>query len=343
MTARATCTHKQLWQVTEMPTYLGLARTAQEDLAAVQTYISKQGSGWQDIQRVFAIVAKMFSLYSESYAEPGRMLLRASELEFAQAMYRLYDSDANYLRYKNAPRKPGYVGCCPYCGIKGSMTVDHYLPRNKEAFPHFSVLSANLVPACSGCQGHKLAYYAPSTGRVVRNWRRQVKSIDRLQRPYRYRTSEHRILHPYFDRWLAEQVLIAHIEIDARGAPSLVSITPRLNLARSTRRSVEFHLERLHVLERARGEVGHLHNAILKGIKGVLTPTELLENLKTQLASAQSRGGSPNFFDALYLRALILRKDLHSQLLSDAAVPKAELVRVSQVRRVKIPAHRGRR
>lgn len=329
-----------------MPTYLALTRTAQEDLAAVQTYISEQGIGWQDIQRVFARVAKAFAQYSEGYAEPGRLLLRGSDLQFAQAMYRLYDSRASYLRYKNAPRKPGYVGCCPYCGIKGSMTVDHYLPRNRDAFPHFSVLSANLVPACSTCQGHKLAYYAPVTGRVVRNWRQQgssTGSTEQLHRPYRFRTSEKRILHPYFDRCLARQVLIAHIEMGARGTPSLVSITPRLNLTRSTRRSIEFHLERLRVVERAKGEVEHLHSAVLKGIKGVKNSTELLENLETQLASAQSRGRSPNFFDALYLRALIIRKDLHPQLLTDAAVPNAELVRVSQVRRVQVPAHRGRR
>lgn len=341
MTARATCTRKLSSQRSEMPTYLALTRTAQEDLAAVETYIFKRGNGWQDIHRVLPRVAKAFAQYSERYIEPGRLLLKASDRNFARAMYGLYDSKAGYLRYKNAPRKPGYVGCCPYCGIKGSMTVDHYLPRSREEFPHFSVLSANLVPACGDCQGHKLTYYAPAMGRVVRK-RRQVGSTE-LLRPYRFRTSERRILHPYFDRFLAERVLIACIEMGARGEPSLVSIAPRLNLARSTRRSIEFHLDRLHVLERAKGEVEHLHSAILKGMKDVGTLTELRENLETQLASAQSRGGSPNFFDALYLRALIVRKDLHPQLLSVVQAPNAELVRVSQVRRVQIPAHRGRR
>ncbi|WP_410721190.1 HNH endonuclease [Burkholderia sp. SIMBA_048] len=341
MTARAICTRKLSSQRSEMPTYLALTRTAQEDLAAVRTYITKRGDGWQDIHRVLPRVAKAFAQYPKRYIEPGRLLLKASDRKLAQAMYGLYDSKASYLRYKNAPRKPGYVGCCPYCGIKGSMTVDHYLPRSRKEFPHFSIFSANLVPACGDCQGHKLTYYAPTTGRVVRN-RRQVGATELLERSYRFRTSERRILHPYFDRFLAERVLIAHIEMGARGAPSLVSIAPRLSLSRSTRRAIEFHLNRLHVLERAKGEVEHLHSAILKGLKGVRTLAELLENLEIQLAAAQSRGGSLNFFDALYLRALIVRKDLHPQLLS-VATPNAELVRVSQARRVRIPAHRARR
>lgn len=342
MMAPATCARKLSSQRPEMPTYLALTRTAHEDLAAVQTYISKRGDGWEDIHRVLPRVAKAFAQYSDRYIEPGRLLLKASDRKFAQAMYGLYDSKASYLRYKNAPRKPGYVGCCPYCGIKGSMTVDHYLPRSKQAFPHLSVLSANLVPACGDCQGHKLTYYAPAMGRVVRDRHRQVGAGELQQRPYRFRTSERRILHPYFDQFLAERVLIASIEMCARGIPSLVSITPRLNLTRSTRRSIEFHLERLHVLKRARGEIQHLHSAILKGMKGVRTLPELLENLESQLASAQARGGSPNFFDALYLRALIVRVDLHAQLLSAVEAPNAELVRVSRVRRVQIAAHRGR-
>lgn len=342
MTVRATCTRKLFLQRLNMPTYLALTRTAREDLAAIQTYISKRRDGWQEIHRVLPRVANAFARYSEGYIEPSSLLLEASDRKLARAMYGLYDSKVSYLRFKNAPRKPGHVGCCPYCGIKGSMTVDHYLPRSREAFPHFSVLSANLVPACGDCQGHKLTYYAPAMERVVLNRRPQVGATA-LHRPYRFRTSERRILHPYFDRFLAERVLIATIEMDARGVLSLVSIAPRLNLARSIRRSIEFHLDRLKVLERAKGEVEHLHSAILKGMKGVRTLTELTENLKTQLASAQSRGGSPNFFDALYLRALIARKDLHPQLLSVVEAPNAELVRVSQARRVKIPAQRGRR
>lgn len=334
MTARVTCTRKLFSQRTEMPTYLALTRTAQDDLAAVRTYISKQGEGWQDIHHVLPRVANAFAEYSERYTEPGCLFLRASDRKFAQAMYGLYDSKVKYLRYKNAPRKPGYVGCCPYCGIKGSITVDHYLPRNKKDFPHFSVFSANLVPACGDCQGHKLSFYAPAMGRAVRN-RHRVGAEALLKPSYRFRTSERRILHPYFDRFLVERVLVAHIEMSPQGVPSLVAISPRLGLARSARRTVEFHLDRLHVLERAKGEVEHLHLAILKGMKGVKTQAEIIKNLETQLASTQSRGRSPNFFDALYLRALIVREDLHPQLLLAVDASNPELVRVSQVRRVR--------
>jgi 5-methylcytosine-specific restriction endonuclease McrA len=38
---------------------------------------------------------------------------------------------------------------CPMCGSSVTGSVDHYLP--KEDFPEFSVMAANMVPACAHC------------------------------------------------------------------------------------------------------------------------------------------------------------------------------------------------
>lgn len=77
-------------------------------------------------------------------------------------------------------------GVCPLCGAGVAATLDHFLP--KGAFPQFSVLPANLVPACRDCNTGKLTAFAMNAGEQT--------------------------LHPYFDRapyiidrWLKAEVI----------------------------------------------------------------------------------------------------------------------------------------
>jgi 5-methylcytosine-specific restriction endonuclease McrA len=42
---------------------------------------------------------------------------------------------------------------CPYCGFGQASTLDHFL--SKARYPAFSVLSTNLVPACTDCNKGK--------------------------------------------------------------------------------------------------------------------------------------------------------------------------------------------
>ena len=48
---------------------------------------------------------------------------------------------------------PIIYNTCQYCGIGVPNSFDHYLP--KSTFPEFAVLSLNLLPCCSVCNGHK--------------------------------------------------------------------------------------------------------------------------------------------------------------------------------------------
>ena len=68
---------------------------------------------------------------------------------------------------------PVVVARCPFCGIGESSTLDHYLPKEEHA--QFSVLSKNLIPACSPC-----------------NTRKSTKVIDE-------KTNVRMFLHPYYD------------------------------------------------------------------------------------------------------------------------------------------------
>ena len=75
---------------------------------------------------------------------------------------------------------------CPACGELGRPnTLDHYLPKGK--YPHFCVTPANLFPMCDACQRAKLE----KTGTA----------------------DEPRFfLHPYFDVFIAEQVISVEIQ-----------------------------------------------------------------------------------------------------------------------------------
>ncbi|MGY3494386.1 HNH endonuclease [Bradyrhizobium sp. USDA 4502] len=65
------------------------------------------------------------------------------------------------------------LASCPMCGSPGTGTLDHFLP--KETFPEFSVMAANLVPACTHCNSGAKG------------------------RKYRGASSDEWPLHPYFD------------------------------------------------------------------------------------------------------------------------------------------------
>jgi hypothetical protein len=45
------------------------------------------------------------------------------------------------------------LGICPFCGFGHAKTLDHFL--SKARYPAFSVLCANLVPACADCNTGK--------------------------------------------------------------------------------------------------------------------------------------------------------------------------------------------
>lgn len=75
---------------------------------------------------------------------------------------------------------------CPACGEAGAPnTLDHYLP--KERYPHFCVTPHNLFPMCDACQNNK----GEKTGDMV---------------------NPKFFLHPYFDVFVAEQVLELKIQ-----------------------------------------------------------------------------------------------------------------------------------
>lgn len=107
---------------------------------------------------------------------------------------------------------------CPMCGSSVTGSVDHYLP--KEDFPEFSVMAANLVPACSHCNSG-------------------VKG-----RTFRGATPNERFLHPYFDALAGEPLWLTRVIAPYQAAQ--FEPTPIPGLSANNRELVQFHLR--HVL-----------------------------------------------------------------------------------------------
>jgi hypothetical protein len=112
---------------------------------------------------------------------------------------------------------------CPSCGEEGTPnTLDHYLP--KSAFPHFAITPANLTPMCDICQ--------------------QVKGERVLD------DEDRRIyLHPYFDEFLAGQVLRLVIGRPFE-APEDFLLEPHLDLPDDLIALTQRHIEGLELARR---------------------------------------------------------------------------------------------
>lgn len=109
---------------------------------------------------------------------------------------------------------------CPACGEDGTPnTLDHYLPKN--VFPEFSVTIVNLFPMCDICQGAK--------GVKINN--------DEGERIF---------IHPYFDDFIDQQVLI----LDIRGpfnAPTSIVISPHPDIDRELQELITRHITELDI------------------------------------------------------------------------------------------------
>src|SRR5262249_53874444 len=132
--------------------------------------------------------------------------------DVSEAQGALYVSQNQSARIK-AIRDANLLSC-PMCGSPVTGTLDHYLPR--KVFPEFSVMAANLIPACTHCNSGK------------------KRLIFKGTREYE------RFLHPYFDKVADAPIWLIRIAPPYRAAtfePSVIS-TVSDDLAKT----VAFHL-----------------------------------------------------------------------------------------------------
>ncbi|HCT9038159.1 TPA: hypothetical protein OUB44_001666 [Providencia rettgeri] len=109
---------------------------------------------------------------------------------------------------------------CPSCGEDGTPnTLDHYLP--KDIFPEFSVTTANLFPMCDICQGAKGVKINDNEGKRL-------------------------FLHPYFDDFIEQQVLVLDIS-EPFNAPTSIVLYPHPDLDIELQELILRHISELEI------------------------------------------------------------------------------------------------
>lgn len=124
-----------------------------------------------------ALIKSQYQHYIVNNGNALNISKQTIPINLKEALSKNFDSKLNDLNHLTKLRNSS-PDSCPMCGSDHAGTLDHVFPR--EDYPEWTVFSWNLVPAC-GC-----------------NSKRRKTLIGR-------RSSNERILHPYFDSELGNR------------------------------------------------------------------------------------------------------------------------------------------
>lgn len=306
-----------------MPTFIKRSRCVSEDLKAITLFVREEQMNWSILRPQLRNLRAMFHCYHQAIESPGRYKAwRRYDINSAKAFYALYDSKAKCLGYVDNFRRMATenLGGCPYCGLPSNITLDHYLPRKIEAFPEYSILSANLVPACSTCQGKKSDFYVahekklrltrgarfrakPGISKAIK---RSVRHVPKKSaRVKRSGTPIYRIIHPYFDSFLLNPVL----SVCPSEKPNTFNVQACGRLRKAERELLNFHLSKLKVSERSSGVIYRWRNAIIRDLSSIpidFDRQSIMRELPRLLKSALERAAlAPNTIEPAYIKSLM--------------------------------------
>lgn len=151
--------------------------------------------------------------YRTLRGDPWQVGEAGFDAETKEQQYALYDKRKNGGPLKRIRQRTGIL-CCPLCGSPSIGSLDHYLPRG--TYPEFSVLPANLLPACFLCNSG-----AKGT-------------------TYKGDAAPQRFLHPYFDTLANDPVWMVVAE-PPYAAPTF-DPAPANNIAEEHLPLLRFHL-----------------------------------------------------------------------------------------------------
>ncbi len=280
--------------------------------------------------------------YALDFSICARYKLLKTQGDNGEKLSKLYDLKPKCFSYIAKIRRDANnkLSVCPYCGLPGKLTLDHYLPRAPSFFPQFSSLSSNLVPACHGCQSAKGTFHPLPSRRPALKLNRQNRSRVIQDTPLKValkRAAQRgnilarkqicapskgkRILHPYFDRFLTAPIWKLVIEDPSRPVESA-----SLGAIRSTSlqtKLVAFHIRKLRIADRlpkvVEGLVVLMSSQLRKS--GALNPVDALIEISRMLDSTQERDRTPNSLDCVVLRGMVYHPALLNAVLARAALP----------------------
>ena len=153
--------------------HLPLPVTAADDEAVI-TKLAK-AAAWQPYEADWIAA---YQAYQANGGSPFAVPPHHFGPDIGDLQYKLYDTRKRSGDLGRMRKKPG-LKSCPVCGSPVTGDLDHYLAR--DVYPEFSIMRANLVPACRHCN-------SGVKGTTIHGG------------------DPRRFIHPYFDTW-AQQVL----------------------------------------------------------------------------------------------------------------------------------------
>lgn len=179
-------------------------------------------------------------------------------------------------------------GWCRLCGRAKASTLDHYLPQT--AFPEFSVLPRNLVPACKDCNFAKRSTYGEE-GEAV-------------------------FIHAYVDE-VPRDVRFLFADVDYRdGGPTVTFVVdPPADIEEDLARRLRTHFDRLGLAAEYQFEGASQMSELREMVKGAVqngsSPNEVRQQLSAYAAAAQRVHGA-NYWRFALLDALAANLDFCS-------------------------------
>jgi hypothetical protein len=221
--------------------------------------------------------------YHACGGDPAHVAPTVFAANIADAQRNLYD-----LRKRNGPLRRlrrTESPYCPMCGSGGTGGLDHALPR--AVYPEFSILRANLVPACQHCNSaEKVALVPAGAGE--------------------------RFLHPYFDDFLDDPIWWVRIRL-THGAATFHP-QPWVTLDPKKRRMVRYHLSHVLGWQFSMSMAGNWANLLVRlrdrlGVGVAATIPLILPHLADMLRDSEAMDGV-NAWRAAFYRGVALDRQV---------------------------------
>lgn len=254
--------------------YLELPATETEDDNVVKTIC--KDPDWEDHLEDWLAA---YSAYRECGGNPWLVEPVHFDGPVREKMYALYTSKRKSAALSAI--RDTQLSSCPMCGSLSTGDLDHHLPR--EIFSEFSIMRANLIPACTHCN-------SGSKGMTYRG------------------DDPERFIHPYFDAWAADPLWLVEIQPPYEAASFQACPLPGLDPDRRT--IVQFHLNNVLGKQFSRS-MRSLWGSYPRSLSIVLTAYDI-ESVASEIEkdlrrTVVSRGA--NAWDTAFFRGLLANPD----------------------------------
>lgn len=177
------------------------------------------------------------------------------------------------------------LSLCPACGEAGTPnTLDHYLPKGQ--YPHFCVTPHNLFPMCDACQTNK-----------------KEKTGDAADPRF--------FLHPYFDVFVANQVL--ELTINPPFQAPTFDLGAVDGLTASQRALVGRHVKELGIVKRYARFFRNQHQRLLRLVQN-LREADLDVEANLNLFRDNSAEPTRNAWEHVFYHSVLANADMMAYL-----------------------------